>query len=140
MSGWNDAVIEQFLEGRERIADTFDRASLILLDTTGARTGLRRTSPVACFADGDRLIVAASKAGADTDPDWFHNLVVHPAVHVRRWEDGVLAQYPATATVLAGAERDRAWEWLTSRAPGFAEYQTKTSRVIPVVALQADRA
>ena len=139
VSGWNDAVVEQFLQGRERIVDTFDRESLILLGTTGVRTGRPRTSPVACFADGDRLIVAASKAGADTNPDWFHNLVAEPVVHVRRWEDGVLAEYDATATVLEGPQRDRAWELLTSRAPGFAEYQTKTSRVIPVVALHAHR-
>lgn len=139
MSGWNDTVIEQFVEGRERIADTFDRDALILLGTTGARTGSPRTSPLACLADGDRLLVVASKAGADTDPDWYRNLVAHPAVHVRRWEDGVLAEYDATATVLHGAERDEAWERLTAWAPGFAEYQTKTSRVIPVVALHPQR-
>jgi deazaflavin-dependent oxidoreductase (nitroreductase family) len=139
MSGWNDMVIEQFLEGRERIADTFDRDSLILLGTTGARTGRPRTSPLACYADGDRLLIVASKAGADTDPDWFRNLVAEPSVQVRRWEDGELAEYRATATVLPEAERERAWAWLTARAPGFAEYQTRTSRVIPVVALQPHR-
>jgi deazaflavin-dependent oxidoreductase (nitroreductase family) len=139
MSGWNDTVIEQFLEGRERIADTFDRDSLVLLGTTGARTGQPRTSPVACFADGDRLLVIASKAGADTHPDWFHNLVANPVVQVRRWEDGALADYEASATVLEGPDRDRAWELVTTRAPGFAEYQTKTTRLIPVVALQPKR-
>lgn len=139
MSGWNDAVIEQFVQGHERIADRFDRESLILLGTTGARTGQLRTAPVACFADGDRLLIVASKAGADTHPDWFHNLVAKPVVHVRRWEDGVLAEYEADATVLEGAEREQAWKQITSLAPGFAEYQTKTDRVIPVVALQPRR-
>jgi deazaflavin-dependent oxidoreductase (nitroreductase family) len=139
VSDWNDAVVEQFVEGREGIADTFDRDSLVLLGTRGARTGQPRTSPVACFADGDRLLVAASKAGADTHPDWFHNLVANPVVQVRRWEDGVLAEYEADATVLQGPERDRAWELVTAKAPGFAEYQTKTTRVIPVVALQRRR-
>lgn len=139
MSGWNDAVVEQFLAGHERIVDTFDRDGLILLGTTGARTGLPRTSPVACFGDGDRLLVVASKAGADTNPDWFRNLVVNPTVHVRRWEDGVLAEYDATATVLDGPDRDRAWELVIARAPGFADYQTKTTRVIPVVALHPQR-
>jgi deazaflavin-dependent oxidoreductase (nitroreductase family) len=137
--GWNDVVIEQFLEGRDRIADTFDRDALILLDTTGARTGQPRTSPVACLVHGDRMLIVASKAGADTNPDWFHNLVANPKVHVRRWEDGSLAEYDATATVLQGSDRDSAWEWLTSRAPGFADYQTRTSRVIPVVALSPQR-
>jgi deazaflavin-dependent oxidoreductase (nitroreductase family) len=139
VSGWNDAVVEQFLQGRERIADTFDRDALILLGTTGARTGQPRTSPVACFADGDRLIIVASKAGAETHPDWFHNLVANPVAHVRRWENGVLAEYEATATVLEGSEREQAWERVIARAPGFAEYQTKTDRVIPVVALHAHR-
>jgi len=139
VSGWNDAVIEQFLEGRERIADTFDRDSLILLGTTGSRTGEPRTSPVACFSDGDRLLVVASKAGADTNPAWFGNLAADPTVHVRRWEDGSLAEYDATATVLEGPDRDRAWKLVTARAPGFADYQTRTSRVIPVVALQPHR-
>jgi deazaflavin-dependent oxidoreductase (nitroreductase family) len=139
VSGWNDAVIEQFLEGRERIVDTFDRDALILLGTTGARTGRPRTSPVACFEDGDRLIVIASKAGADTHPDWFHNLLAEPRVHVRRWEDGTLAEYDATATVLEGAEREEAWQLVIARAPGFADYQTKTSRAIPVVALNPQR-
>jgi deazaflavin-dependent oxidoreductase (nitroreductase family) len=134
--GWNDAVIEQFLEGKQRIADTFDRDFLILLDTTGAKTGRRRTSPVGSFADGDRLLIVASKAGADTNPDWFHNLVAHPTVGVRRWENDELTEFEATATVLRGAERDRAFERIVQSAPGFGEYQTKTDRVIPVVALQ----
>ena len=137
--GWNDAVIEQFLAGDERIADTFDRDYLVLLDTTGAKSGLTRTSPVACFEDAGRLLVVASKAGADTHPAWFHNLVAHPTVHVRRWEDGALASYDAVATVLEGEERAAAWDWITSRSPGFADYQTRTSRVIPVVALAPQR-
>ena len=137
--GWNDAVIEQFLAGEERIADTFDRDYLVLLDTTGARTGQTRTSPVACFEDGGRLLVVASKAGADTHPAWFHNLVAHPRVHVRRWEDGELASYDAVTTVLEGDDRAAAWDLITSRSPGFADYQTKTTRVIPVVALAPQR-
>lgn len=136
---WNDTVIEQFLEGRERIADTFDRDVLVLLGTTGAKSGQRRTSPLACLADGDRLLVVASAAGAPSHPAWFHNVVANPTVHVRRWEDGALAEYEATAEVLEGDERDRAWAWIVERAPGFAEYQTKTDRVIPVVALRPHR-
>lgn len=136
---WNDAVIEQFLAGNERIADMFDREYLILLDTTGAKTGLTRTSPVACFQDGDRLLVVASKAGADTHPAWFHNLVANPTVHVRRWEDGALAEYDAKAEVLVDDERDRAWDWVVERSPGFGDYATKTDRLIPVVALHPER-
>lgn len=137
--GWNDTVIEEFLQGRQRIADTFDRDYLILLDTTGARTGLRRTSPVACFPDGDRLLVVASKAGADTHPAWFHNLVANPTVGVRRWENDELTEYQATATVLDGPERDQVFDRIVQHSPGFGDYQTKTTRVIPVVALQPHR-
>ncbi len=137
--GWNDTVIEQFLQGDQRIADTFDRDFLILLDTTGAKSGLRRTSPVACLPDGERLLIVASKAGADTHPAWFHNLVANPTVGVRRWEGDQLAEYQATATVLTGAERDRAFDGIVQRAPGFGEYQTRTERVIPVVALHPQR-
>ena len=133
--GWNDAVIEQFLQGKQRIADTFDRDFLILLETTGAKTGLRRTSPVGSFPDGDRVLIVASKAGADTNPDWFHNLVANPTVGVRRWDNDELTEYEATATVLQGAERDQAFDRIVQAAPGFGEYQTKTDRVIPVVAL-----
>jgi deazaflavin-dependent oxidoreductase (nitroreductase family) len=137
--GWNDTVIEQFLAGKQRIADTFDRDFLVLLDTIGAKTGLRRTSPVGCFADGSRLLIVASKAGARSNPDWFHNLVANPTVGVRRWENDVMVKYEATATVLRGAERDRVFDSIVQRAPGFGQYQTKTDRVIPVVALQPHR-
>lgn len=137
--GWNDTVIEQFLAGEQRIADTFDREFLILLDTTGAKTGQRRTSPVGCFDDGDRLLIVASKAGADTNPAWFHNLVANPLVGVRRWEDDQLVEFDATASVLVGDERDRAFEAIVQKAPGFGQYQTRTERVIPVVALQPHR-
>lgn len=137
--GWNDTVIEQFVRGKQRIADTFDRESLILLDTTGVKTGLRRTSPVGCFADGDRLLIVASKAGADTDPDWYRNLVANPTVGVRRWENAEMAEYGATARVLQGAERDQAFDWIVQRVPTVAEYQSQTDRVIPVVALQPHR-
>ncbi|MBL8931236.1 MAG: nitroreductase family deazaflavin-dependent oxidoreductase [Kineosporiaceae bacterium] len=136
---WNDAVIEQFLRGEQRIANTFDRDFLILLDTIGAKSGLRRTSPVGCFADGDRLLIVASKAGADTHPAWYANLVAHPTVGVRRWENDELAEYQATAVVLDGAERDRVFEWIVQQAPGFGTYQTRTDRVIPVVALHPRR-
>lgn len=136
---WNDTVIEQFLAGEQRIADTLERDLLILLDTTGAKTGLRRTSPLGCIAEGSRLLVVASKAGADTNPDWFHNLVANPTVGVRRWENDELVEYEATATVLSGAERDLAFDLFVRKAPQVGEYQAKTDRVIPVVALHANR-
>ena len=133
---WNDTVIEQYREGQPRIVDTFDRDYLVLLHTTGARSGQDRTSPVAGFDIDGRLVVVASAAGRPQHPSWYHNLVADPNVRVERWEDEALAEFKATATPAEGADRDALWNEIVSRSPGFAEYQTKTDRVIPVVVLQ----
>jgi deazaflavin-dependent oxidoreductase (nitroreductase family) len=137
MNAWNDRVIEEFLAGKERIADTFDRSNLMLLHTTGARSGQPRTSPVAYQPDGDRMLIVASAAGRDQHPAWYHNLVTHPTVSVQRWtQDGVLERFDATATVEQGAERDRLFERIVQVMPGFGDYQRKTARVIPVISLR----
>ncbi len=133
--GWNEMVIEQFLEGRERVADTFDRDSMLLLGTTGARSGQPRVSPLVYLADGDRLVVVASAAGADHHPAWYHNLLANPQVQVQRWAQGQLRTYDARAEVAGPDERERLWQVLTQRSPGFAGYQEKTDRTIPVVLL-----
>ena len=86
------------------------------------------------LADGDRVLVFASKGGAPTHPDWYHNLVANPRVTVEVGIDS----YPARATVLEGEERDRLYAEQSRRYPGFAEYQRNTSRIIPVVALVRD--
>jgi deazaflavin-dependent oxidoreductase (nitroreductase family) len=135
---WNDQVIEQFRAGKERIADMFDRSALLLLHTTGARTGQPRTSPVAYFRDGDRYLVVASAAGRDQHPSWYLNLVANPQVTAEVWADDAIDEFEATAVPVEGAERDALWADLTAKAPGFAEYQRKTSRIIPVVALQRE--
>jgi deazaflavin-dependent oxidoreductase (nitroreductase family) len=132
---WNETVIAQLRAGEARIADTFDRDALLLLHTTGARSGEPRVSPVAYFEGGDHLLVVASKAGADSHPAWYHNLLAHPSVAVERWVGDRFESAPVTARALDGEERDRAWAQITSRAPGFGEYQKQTERVIPVVEL-----
>ena len=137
---WNDQVIEEFHAGKERIAGQFDRSALLLLGTTGARAGEPRTSPVAYFRDADRYLVVASAAGRDHHPDWYHNLVAHPQVTAEVWTDDGIDRFDATATVAQGAERERLWTDVTTRAPGFAEYQLRTSRVIPVVVLERSTA
>jgi deazaflavin-dependent oxidoreductase (nitroreductase family) len=133
---WNDTVIEQFRAGQDRIVDTFDRDALLLLHTTGAKSGGPRVSPVACFDRGDRLLIVASAAGRPNHPAWFHNLVAHPDVAVERWADGSLESFEAVAEPAEGTERDRLWGELIVRAPFFAEHQKKTDRVIPVVVLR----
>jgi len=133
---WNDMVIEQFRAGHERIADMFDRASLVVLHTTGAKTGEPRLSPLVSFSDGGRLFIVASAAGADRHPAWYHNLVAHPRVQVERWAGDAVRTSDVTARVLSDDERGPLWQRIVEQAPGFGGYQEKTDRVIPVVELQ----
>lgn len=125
----NRRVIEQFRAGGE--IDGMHRERLLLLTTTGARTGLPRTTPMTFHRDGDRVLVMASNAGAKTAPDWYANLVANPAVQVEIGDES----YPATATVLAGEERERLWADITAANPFFLDHEKKAGRQIPVVAL-----
>jgi deazaflavin-dependent oxidoreductase (nitroreductase family) len=136
---WNDRVITEFREGRERVADTFDREALLLLHTVGARSGEPRESPLAFFRDGDRILIVASAAGAERHPAWYHNLLATPTAQVEVWDGDRMDRIDVDAEPLPSDERDRAWAMITERAPGFAEYQRKTDRVIPVVGLRPRR-
>jgi deazaflavin-dependent oxidoreductase (nitroreductase family) len=129
MNDWNTKIIEEFRANGGRVGGPFEGASLLLLHTTGAKSGQERIHPVMHLdLDGHRYVFA-SKAGADTDPDWYRNLVANPDVKVEVGEDTI----PATAVVVEGEERDRVFAEQKRRYPGFAEYEAKTSRVIPVV-------
>jgi deazaflavin-dependent oxidoreductase (nitroreductase family) len=131
---WNRAIIEEFRANGGKVGGQFAGAPLLLLTTTGAKTGRRLTTPVMYTDDGERLLVYASKAGAPTNPAWYHNLVANPRVTVEVGNE----QFEATAAVITGEERDRLYERHAQQYPGFAEYQAKTSRSIPVVALRRD--
>ncbi|MFV0129983.1 nitroreductase/quinone reductase family protein [Streptomyces sp. HMX112] len=131
---FNTQVIEEFRANNGRVGGWFEGARLLLLTTTGARSGAPHTTPVGYLPDGgERVLVIASAAGAPKHPAWFHNLRANPRVTV---EDGVFT-YEADATVLEGAERDSAFARAVAADPGWAEYQARTERVIPVVALSA---
>ena len=132
MSDWNAKIIEEFRTNEGRVGGNFEGAPMCLLHTRGARSGAERVNPMMYLDLDGRRFVFASKAGADTNPDWYHNLVAHPAVEV---EVGT-SVYPATAVPLAGDERDRIYNEQARRYPGFADYQAKTNRVIPVVELR----
>jgi deazaflavin-dependent oxidoreductase (nitroreductase family) len=134
VSDWNAKIIEEFRANEGRVGGSFKGAPMLLLTTTGRRTGVRRTNPMMYLKDGDRLLVFASKGGAPTHPDWYHNLVADPQVTVEVGTES----YQAHATALHGDERDRLYAEQSRRYPGFAEYQRNTSRVIPVVALVRD--
>ncbi|MFI5885297.1 nitroreductase/quinone reductase family protein [Streptomyces sp. NPDC051554] len=130
---FNQPVIDEFRANRGRMSGYFEGARLLLLTTTGARTGTPHTTPVGYLPDGDRVLVIASAAGSDRHPDWFRNLVAHPQVTV---ESGVFT-YEARAEVLTGEERDRLFARAVEADAGWATYQEKTDRIIPVVALHS---
>jgi deazaflavin-dependent oxidoreductase (nitroreductase family) len=105
---------------------------MLLLTTTGRRSGQPRTNPVVYTTDNGRYVIIASKGGAPTNPDWFHNLRANPEVIVEIGGE----TFPARATVPEGAERDRLFTRMVDQMPGFGEYQTMTTRQIPVVLLE----
>ncbi|GAA2914764.1 nitroreductase/quinone reductase family protein [Streptosporangium fragile] len=129
---FNQQVIEEFRANGGRVGGFFEGARLLLLTTVGARSGVPHTTPLGYLPDGDRVLVIASAGGAPHHPAWFHNLVANPRVKV---ESGAFT-HEARAVVLEGAERDRAFARAAEADPGWAGYQAKTSRVIPVVALE----
>ena len=128
---FNAQIIAEFRANRGRVGGRFEGATLLLLHTTGAKSGTPRTNPVVYLADGGRYVVFASKAGAPTNPGWYHNLKAHPDVSIEV-EDSTIE---VAASEVTGAERDRLYDRQTERSPQFAEYQAKTERVIPVIAL-----
>src|SRR5688572_1792994 len=101
MSDWNNAIIEEFRANQGKVGGYFEGADLLLLHTTGAKSGLERVSPVRYFIDGDRYVVIASKAGADTHPAWYYNLLAHPDVSFEVGTEHI----PAIATVVPEPER-----------------------------------
>jgi deazaflavin-dependent oxidoreductase (nitroreductase family) len=135
MSDWNTAIIAEFRANGGRVGGPFEGSDLLLLTTTGARTGEERTSPVGYVRDGDRLVIVASAAGAPNNPAWFHNVRAHPRVTVEVGK----TRLTAVATVPARPERDALWAKVTTAQPGYAEYQKNTDRVIPVVVLASLR-
>ena len=128
---FNAAIIKEFRANAGKVGGPFEGASLVLLTTVGAKSGQTRVVPVVYRADGGRIYVFASKAGAPTNPDWYYNILAHPDITIEVGSD----TYDVTATVVEGAERDRIYAEQATEFPGFADYQAKTDRIIPVVAL-----
>ena len=131
MNGWNRQIMEEFHANAGKVGGPFEGVPLLLLTTTGARSGQRRTTPVGYMPDGDRLIIFATRGGLPTNPDWYYNLVAHQEATVEVGTE----TFDVTAAVLTGEERDRLYARQVERAPVFAEYQAKTTRKIPVIAL-----
>jgi deazaflavin-dependent oxidoreductase (nitroreductase family) len=131
VNDWNAQIIAEFRKNHGRVGGDFEGAPLLLLHTIGKRSGRPRVNPVMYLRDGERYVVFASKAGADTHPDWYRNLIAHPDVKIEVGDETI----DVLADDLHGPERDRLFERQATLYPGFAEYQRKTKRVIPVIAL-----
>ncbi len=133
---YNRQLIDDFRASRNKADGPFEGRPLLLLTTTGARSGKRRTTPMMYIRDDKRLLVVASNAGAPAHPDWYRNLVVHPQVTVEVGTE----TFNAMAAVAEGEERERLWNRIVELYPFFAEHQDKIARQIPVIVLsrQAD--
>lgn len=131
MTDWNKAIIDEFRANNGKVGGQFEGAPLLLLHSTGAKSGNERVHPMMYLATGTSYAVFASKSGADTNPDWFHNLVAHPSARVEVGAE----TFEVRARVADGEERERIWTEQKRRYPGFAEYERKTTRQIPVVIL-----
>jgi deazaflavin-dependent oxidoreductase (nitroreductase family) len=128
---WNQRIIEEFRANGGRVGGQFEGASMILLHHVGARSGTERVNPLACFPDGADLVIVASKAGAPSNPDWYHNLKAHPRTDVEFGTE----RFTVDVTEVTGPERTGLWERIVAAMPGFGDYQQNTDRVIPVLRL-----
>ena len=129
---WNSNIIQEFRANEGKVGGPFDGAPLLLLHTTGARSGEERINPMMYLADGDRLVVFASKGGAPTNPDWYHNLVANPDLEIEVGTE----RRKVRARVAEGEEHDLLYAEQARRYPQFAKYQEGTDRTIPVVILE----
>ena len=132
MSDWNDQVITEFRANEGKVGGPFKGAPLLLLTTTGAKSGKPYTAPLMYLPDGDKMFIFASKGGAPTNPDWYHNLVAHSQATVEVGTE----KFNVKVTEVTGEERDRIYATQAKAFSGFADYQSKTTRKIPVIALE----
>jgi deazaflavin-dependent oxidoreductase (nitroreductase family) len=132
MSDFNRKVIDEFRANEGKVGGPFEGAPVLLLTSTGAKSGEQRTTPVVYQQDGERMVIFASKAGAPENPAWFHNLRANSTATVEVGPDTVEVE----AVVTDGDERERLFSKQKQLMPQFADYEQKTMRQIPVVALQ----
>ena len=128
---FNAQIIEEFRANQGQVGGPFEGATLLLLYHVGARSGKDRVNPLVYNRDGDRYVVFASKAGAPTNPDWYHNLKANPNVTIEVGTDTI----EVAVSEASGDERDRLFDAQVKRSPQFGEYQRKTDRTIPVILL-----
>ena len=132
VNDFNEKIIDEFRANGGKVGGPFEGAPLLLLHTTGAKTGRTRVKPLAYRREGDQLVVFGTKGGAPTNPEWYYNVRANPRVTVEVGSD----RFEADARVAPPEERDRIWRLQTHDAPVFADYEKKTDRTIPVVILE----
>jgi deazaflavin-dependent oxidoreductase (nitroreductase family) len=132
MKAFNKNIVDEFRSNGGKVGGPFEGATLLLLHSTGAKSGQPRLAPLAYLTIDGKIIIIGSKAGADTNPDWVHNLRANPRAHIEVGTDA----YDVIARELPQEERDETYPKVVALAPGFGEYQAKTSRVIPLFELQ----
>jgi deazaflavin-dependent oxidoreductase (nitroreductase family) len=131
MSDMNERIIKEFRANDGKVGGFFANNTLLLLHTTGAKSGKERINPLVTFEDGDRLVIIASKGGAPSHPDWYQNLVANPVVNVEYGTES----FQAKAAVASEPERTRLYGIMETKMAAFTEYKVKAGRVIPVVTL-----
>lgn len=128
----NRKVIDEFRANGGKVGGMFEGKPLVLVHHVGAKSGTERITPLVPYLEGDRIFIVASKAGADTNPDWFHNLVAHPNTTVELGTE----TFPVTARVVSEDERAEIYAKQVAAQPQFGDYQKNTPRTIPVIELQ----
>ncbi len=131
MNNWNQQIIDEFRANAGKVGGRFANNTLLILHTIGAKSGQEHVNPAAYIRDGDRLVIIASKGGAPTNPGWYYNLLAHPLVTVEVGTE----KFQALAAAAPEPERTRLYAKMVEVMPGFADYQQKTTRIIPVITL-----
>jgi deazaflavin-dependent oxidoreductase (nitroreductase family) len=132
MKAFNKTIVEEFRANGGVVGGPFEGGTLLLLTSTGAKSGQPRLAPLAYLTIDGKKIIIGSKAGADTNPDWVHNLRASAKAHIEVGTDA----YDVTARELPPEEHDETWPKVVALAPGFGDYQSKTTRIIPLFELQ----
>ena len=131
MSDWNKAIIEEFRANGGKVGGHFEGKPMLLIHTIGAKSGKPHLNPVIYTMDGEKIIVIASQGGAPTHPHWYYNLVANPLVTVEVGTE----KFQAQAQVVSEPDRTRLYQQMITVMDSFAEYERKTTRIIPVIAL-----
>ncbi|MEX0749260.1 MAG: nitroreductase family deazaflavin-dependent oxidoreductase [Dehalococcoidia bacterium] len=132
---FNKQIMAEFHANQGKVGGPFAGADILILTSTGARTGQTRWNPLVYTRDGDRFVIVASKGGAPASPDWYHNLVANPSAVIEVGTDVISVE----ASIARGAERDRLYAGHAAKMPQFLEYAKKTNRTIPVIVLTRKR-